>query len=54
MNGEQFCAACIAVSPTVLAVIGWALHWNAYINLFLSLGGGVLWITFLVAWRANQ
>lgn len=39
----------IATLPWLVACVGWASHWNAYTNLFLTLGGGVLWLTFFKA-----
>jgi hypothetical protein len=41
-------AGAIAATPTVLAIIGWASHWNAYVNLTLTLVSLVYWI---VIWK---
>lgn len=41
----------IAVTPLVLAIVGWASRWNAYMNLMLTLSGVLFWIVLWVAWR---
>lgn len=41
----------IAATPLVLAVVGWASHWNAYTNLTLTLCGVLFWIVLWTAWR---
>ena len=35
----------IATAPLVMAAFGWGNHWNAYLNLMLTLESFVLWLT---------
>lgn len=48
--GAAFCGG-LATAPLVLGIVGWAIHWNAYTNLTMTLGGLVLWRVLIVAWR---
>jgi len=44
----------VATAPGVVAVVGWASHWNAYTNLSLTLGSFVLWYTLVAATRKRE
>lgn len=40
----------LATAPWLLACVGWAAHWNAYINLSFTFAGFVLWLTVYGIW----
>lgn len=46
-------AACGAVAwtPGIVAIFGWANHWNAYTNLANTLACVVFWVLLWKAWR---
>ncbi len=41
----------IVWTPFLLAVVGWANHWNVYYNLLLTLGGFGFCAVVWAAWK---
>lgn len=40
----------LAWTPGLLAIVGWASHWNAYTNLTLTLIAPVYWLVMWKSW----